>query len=189
MYPRATFIATLLSLLVHRSLFAQSLGADPKWGIETELFQPFIPTVHIITLKATKTIWGSASTQHGDLMLGIYARPYIAHDVVEWIEEYMLSVGYRHYFVKGFHAEAQYLAGYVYGENNKIDGQDYESFVHFAEASIGYRFQFAKQRKVGWYITPQFGYLQGLNDELIIGPRGGKPDYFVIGKLLAGVTF
>ncbi|MFN9703196.1 MAG: hypothetical protein ACK595_00045 [Planctomycetota bacterium] len=163
--------------------------AGSRYGIETELLQPFIPEVGVITIKATQTLWGDPGASHGDAMLGVFLRPSVSHDVVDTIDEYMASVGYRHYFGKGLHAEVQYLAGYVWGRDNLVDGKDYEGFVQFVEANVGYRFDFNPGSKRGFYVIPQFGYIQGLNEELIIGPRNGKDDTFWQGKLLVGYRF
>lgn len=160
-----------------------------QYGIETELLQPFVPEVGIITFKGSKTLWGKNGESHGDALLGVFLRPNVSHDVVDTIDEYQASIGYRHYFWQGLHAEVQYLAGYVWGKNNLVDGKDYEGFVQFAEANIGYRIDFAKDQQRGFYIIPQFGYIQGLNEELIIGPRNGKDDTFWQGKLLVGYRF
>jgi hypothetical protein len=185
---RIPFIILLFTAITTNTN-AQENTVSRNWGIETEIIAPFYPTVNIITFKSTKTIFGELDAEHGDGLLGIYVRPFIKHDVVERIEEYMISIGYRHYFMESFHVEAQYYAGYVYGEKNKIDGKNYQSFVHFVEATLGYRFDFFRQMNTGIYIIPQFGYLQGLNDELVIGPRGGKGDGFIVGKLLVGISF
>ena len=61
--------------------------------------------------------------------------------------------------------------------------------MQFAEANVGYRFDFNPGSKRGFYVMPQVGYVQGLNEELIIGPRNGKDDTFWQGKLLVGYRF
>lgn len=160
-----------------------------RWGLEVDLIQPFIPEVNISTIKATRTVVGMPSVSHGDLMLGVFIRPNITHDVATRISEYMGSIGYRQYFRRGLHAEAQYYAGYVWGERNRFDGKDYEGFVQFAEVNAGYRIPVSRGERRRLYVTPQIGYLQGLNDKLIIGPRNGKEDAFVQGKLLVGFSF
>lgn len=159
-----------------------------KWGIETELIAPFLPEVGIITVKATRTITENASgTMHGDLLLGIYARPNVSHDIVETIDEYLLTVGYRQYFYKGLHAEAQLDGGYAWGKNNKIDGKDYNNFALLGEVNLGYTFTIASNQKPRLYILPQAGVLSGLSTD--IGPRGGKNDTFFQGKLIVGIRF
>jgi hypothetical protein len=165
----------------------------PRWGVEAELVQPFIPEVHIMTARVSRTLWGSAAATRGDLMLGVYARPRVAHNIVETIDEYLVSVGYRQYLWRGLHAEASALAGWAWGENNKIDGMDYSNPVLLAEGLVGYRFDLrapvaaSGRRQLGLYVTPQFGGLAGVSTD--IGPRGGKSDLFVVGKLLAGLSF
>lgn len=160
-----------------------------RWGIEMDLIQPFIPEVNITTVKVIRTVTGTPSARHGDLMLGVFIRPNITHDVVTRISEYMGSVGYRAYFARGLHAEVQYNAGYVWGQRNRFDRKNYEGFVQFAEVNAGYRIPISRGERRRLYATPQIGYLQGLNDELIIGPRNGKSDGFVQGKLLVGFSF
>ena len=169
--------------------FAQNETKEPyKWGIETELIAPFLPEVGIITVKATRTIYQNASgTMHGDLLLGIYARPNVAHDIVETIDEYLLTVGYRQYFYKGLHAEAQLDGGYAWGKNNKIDGKDYNNFALLGEINLGYTFTISSNQKPRFYILPQAGVLSGLSTD--IGPRGGKSDTFFQGKLIVGYRF
>jgi hypothetical protein len=160
----------------------------PKWGIETELIAPFLPEVGIITIKATRTITRNASgTLHGDLLLGAYLRPNVKHDVVEKINEYLITVGYRQYFFKGLHLEAQLDGGYAWGTNNKIDGKDYNNAALLGEVNAGYTFHLPTKKNANFYILPQFGVLHGL--ETNIGPRGGKSDTFIQGKLLVGIRF
>lgn len=175
------------------SLTSPATPSPARWGIEAELVQPFIPEVHILTARASRTLWGGAGAPRGDLLLGLYARPRVAHDIVETIDEYLVSVGYRQYLWRGLHVEASALAGWAWGENNKIDGMDYANPVLLAEGLVGYRLDVrapidaAGRRQLGLYVTPQFGGLAGVVTD--IGPRGGKSDLFVVGKLLAGVSF
>jgi hypothetical protein len=183
--------ALLFLLIISFKSNAQEKNSNSKkWGFETDLIQPFIPEVEIFTLKLTKTIIGNTnSILHGDIMFGAYIRPNVKHDVVETIDEYMASIGYRQYFTKNLNVELQYYAGNVDAKKNKVDGEDYSGFVQFAEANIGYKLNILKFKNSTIYVNPQFGYLQGLNKELIIGPRNGKEDAFVQGKLQLGIAF
>jgi hypothetical protein len=183
-------LVTTLSCLFVQQATAQTPNTPttPKWGIEVELVAPFIPTVHIATIKATRTIiQNSKQTLRGDLLLGAYIRPNVKHDVVEKINEYLLTVGYRQYLIKGLHIEAQIDAGYAWGTKNKIDGKDYNNFALLGEINTGYIFHLPSKKSSNFYILPQFGVLQGLSTN--IGPRGGKTDTFIQGKLLVGITF
>lgn len=162
--------------------------STPKWGLEVELIAPFLPEVGIITVKATRTITqNSTHTRHGDLLLGAYIRPKVKHDIVEKIDEYLITLGYRQYFYKGLHVEAQLDAGYAWGTNNKIDGKDYNNFALLGEVNAGYTFHLPSRKHSNFYILPQFGVLQGISTD--IGPRGGKADTFIQGKLLVGIRF
>jgi hypothetical protein len=182
----AITLTTFLSIQVN----AQSDSSESKkWGFELDLVQPFIPEVEIITAKITRNVFGETDDKHGEIMLGTFIRPNVKHDVVEIIDEYMVSLGYRHYFTKNLNFEAQYYAGNVDGKKNKVDGKDYSGFVHFAEVNVGYKLNIFKLKSTTIYLNPQFGYLQGLNKELIIGPRNGKSDAFVQGKLQIGISF
>ena len=192
---------------------AASNAADHRWGIETELIQPFIPTVNIFQVRATRTVWGRATQAHGDVVVGAYLRPNIDHDVVASISEYMGEIGYRHYFWRGLHAEAMLFGGKAWG-TNKVDGKYYEPVTLFSSTNIGYRIDFlspggffaqpgprngANERTlgagsaVGFYVAAQFGVLTSLGylglDVNNIGPRDGKPDWFLQGNLLVGVSF
>jgi hypothetical protein len=170
---------------------SNSPSTPKKWGIETELVQPFLPTVNIIRLQATRTLTAADSKRKGDLLLGMYIRPNVKHDVVEKINEYMLSAGYRQYFWKGLHLEAKANIGYAWGTKNLIDGKDYETSTFFYEANLGYKFEFLKKQKSNLYAIPQFGVLGNAkgNNTTNIGPRGGKPDVFIQGGLLIGINF
>jgi hypothetical protein len=174
-------------MLCASNLQAQQNENAHKWGIETELIAPFLPEVGIITIKATRTIVGQPSGNHGDLLVGIYARPNVKHDIVKTIDEYLFTLGYRHYFLRGLHAELQSDIGYAWGNQNKIDGKDYNNVAWLGEANIGYKFDFRKRTASNLYIIPQFGVLSGLSTD--IGPRGGKSDTFIQGKLLVGINF
>jgi hypothetical protein len=190
----ARYCATsMVIILLHCStlLFGQEQQEQRhRWGVELELIQPFVPTINIFTAKVSHTLFRTeASGQQGDLLVGVFVRPNIEHDVVQRIEEYAISVGYRHYFWQGLHAEAQYFGGYVWGRKNLVDGKDYQGFVQLASATIGYRFTFGASPSLMFYVLPQVGVLGGLNPELIIGPRNGKPDVFLDGRLLVGIMF
>lgn len=101
------FLFTLFLSLNFTLLPAQNTDTLKKWGIETDLVQPFIPTVNIISIKSTRTIAGDLNKAHGDFIVGAFIRPNIKHDVVDRIEEYMLTLGYRQYFIRGLYAEVQ----------------------------------------------------------------------------------
>ena len=92
-------ILSVSLLLFSGKAFSQTSAVVPKkWGLETELVQPILPEVGIIRLTATRTITPSKSKMKGDLLVGMYIRPNVKHDVVEKINEYMLVLGYRQYF-------------------------------------------------------------------------------------------
>jgi hypothetical protein len=179
-------------LLINTKMIAQTTEVSPKkWGIETELVQPFLPTVGIIRLMATRTLTADESKMKGDLILGMYIRPNVKHDVVEKINEYMLAIGYRQYFWKGLHLEAKANIGYAWGTKNLIDGKDYETTTLFLESNLGYKFNLTNKEKNSIYVISQFGVLGNArgNNSTNIGPRGGKPDVFLQGNLLIGVNF
>jgi hypothetical protein len=173
--------------------------APHQWAIETELIQPFIPTVRIMQLRITRTVWGGLH-RRGDIVAGIYVRPNINHDVLESISEYMAEVGYRHYFWRGLHAEALLFAGKAWG-TNKFDKKYYSTPSLFASTNVGYRLDFLepgglyadRAGAVGFYAAAQFGVLTSLGylglDVNDIGPRNGKPDWFIQGNLLVGASW
>jgi hypothetical protein len=178
-------------LLINSKSFCQSGFEKPKkWGIETELIQPFLENVGIIRIEATKIIT-ARNKKRGDLILGAYIRPNVKHDVVEKINEYMLIAGYRQYFWKGLHVEAKANIGYAWGTKNLIDGKDYETSTIFWESNLGYKFNVANKTKSSIYVIPQFGVLGNAkgNNTVNIGPRGGKSDTFIQGGLIIGVNF
>ncbi len=184
-------------LLTNSQAFSQtdsqtdaSSESPKKWGIETELVQPFLPNVGIIRINATRTITKPESKFKGDLLVGMYIRPNVKHDVVEKINEYMLMVGYRQYFWKGLHVEAKANVGYAWGTKNLFDGKDYETSTIFWEANLGYKFTVPNKPKSSLYLIPQFGMIGNAKGEntVNIGPRGGKPDTFIQGGLTIGVN-
>lgn len=175
-------------LLFTGKIFSQISSETPKkWGIETELIQPFLPNVGIIRIVATHTLTSPDSKMKGDILLGAYIRPNIKHDVVEKINEYLLITGYRQYFWKGLHAEARSNLGYAWGTKNLIDGKDYNKLSWFWEANAGYKFDFAKKQNSNLYAITQFGILSKITAD--IGPRGGKSDTFLQGNLVFGINF
>lgn len=185
-------IFSVLLLLCSSQAFTQTNSEIPKkWGIETELIQPFLPNVGIIRLTATRTISSAKSKMKGDLLFGMYIRPNVKHDVVEKINEYMLVLGYRQYFWKGLHLEAKTNIGYAWGTKNLIDGKDYETSTVFWESNLGYKFNVTNKNKSSFYLIPQFGVLGNAkgNNTVNIGPRGGKSDTFIQGSLIFGVNF
>jgi hypothetical protein len=160
---------------------------EHPWSLEVELVQPFVPTVHIFTVRASRAVWGSDDGLRGDLVLGAFLRPNVEHDVVEEIDEYLGTVGYRQFLWRGLHLEVQLDAGYVWGTNNLVDGKDYANFTLLGEVHAGYRFVFGPGDDWGLVVNPQFGVIHGLVTD--IGPRDGKPDTFFSGKLNVGVAF
>jgi hypothetical protein len=185
-------ILAIALLLVSSNSFAQSntVGAK-KWGLETELVQPFLPNVGILRINATRTVTSTKRKNQGDLLLGMYIRPNVKHDVVEKINEYMAVVGYRQFFWKGLHAEAKMNLGYAWGTRNLIDGKDYETSTVFWETNLGYKIKLTNKEKSSLYIIPQFGVIGNAKGENTtnIGPRGGKADTFFQGGLTIGVNF
>ncbi len=182
-----------ISLLLISSKVVSQTGLDipKKWGLETELVQPFLPTINIIRLQATRTLTKPESKLKGDLLFGMYIRPNIKHDVVEKINEYMAIIGYRQYFWKGLHLEVKANMGYAWGTKNLIDGKDYETSTLFWESNLGYKFNIINKTKSSLYLLPQFGMIGNAKGEntVNIGPRGGKPDTFIQGGLIIGVNF
>jgi hypothetical protein len=178
-------ITTFLLIFGFFNLKAQD-NASKKWGLETELVQPFLPDVGIIRIQGTYALTASEK-KRGELVFGAYIRPNVKHDVVEKINEYLLITGYRQYFWKGLHAEAKSNLGYAWGTKNLIDGKDYNNLSWFWEANAGYKFDFAKKQNANLYASAQFGILSKITAN--IGPRGGKPDTFIQGNLLVGINF
>jgi hypothetical protein len=184
-------ILSFLLLLMSSNSFAQSTSeASKKWGIETELVQPFLPNVGIIRLQATKTIT-KPNRKQGDLIIGAYIRPNVKHDVVEKINEYMLIVGYRKFFWKGLHLEGKANFGYAWGTKNLFDGKDYETSTIFWESNLGYKFNISNKSDRSIYLIPQFGAIGNAkgNNTTNIGPRNGKADTFIQGGLTVGINF
>ena len=186
-------MAIITILLFNSNSFAQSSSTDSqkKWGIETELIQPFLPEVGIIRIQATRTITSPSKKMKGDLLFGAYIRPNVKHDVVEKINEYMVILGYRQYLWKGLHLEVKSNTGYAWGTKNLIDGKDYETSTVFWESNLGYKFEFAQKQKSNLYALAQFGVIGNAKGEntVNIGPRGGKPDIFPQGSLIIGFNF
>lgn len=182
------FICILvLSLLSTAPTHAQNPTPKPlQWGLEAELVQPFIPTVSILHLLATRRVTPDHDRLRGDALLGMYIRPNVAHDVVEKINEYMVVLGYRQYLWKGLHVEVRANAGYAWGTRNLIDERDYETPTLFWEANLGYRV-YLTPGTTRLYLAPQVGALGNIVGD--IGPRGGKPDNFFNANLALGVNF
>ncbi len=185
-------ILSVSLLLLSGKVFAQtSINAPRKWGLETELVQPFLPNVGILRFTATRTISSAKRKQKGDLLLGMYIRPNVKHDVVEKINEYMLVLGYRQYFWKGLHLEGKANIGYAWGTKNLFDGKDYETSTIFWESNLGYKFNIKNKAKSNLYLIPQLGAIGNAkgNNTVNIGPRNGKADTFIQGSLIIGVNF
>lgn len=187
-----------LALATLSVLFTTHAGAeeDPHaWGVEVDAVQPWIPTVHIFRMRGTRTLWGSATGLRGDLLLGFTVRPGIKHDVVDYIHEYQGGIGYRQYFWRGLHVEAGLDVGAAWG-TNLVDGKRYHTATLFLSTNVGYRFGFFEpgglagnpKSAVGFYLMPQAGSYTSLG-VADIGPRNGKPDVFLQGDLMVGLSF
>lgn len=157
------------------------------WGVEADLLVPFIPEAEIITIRGTRTLWGQGQPLHGDLVLGVFLRPNVEHDIVEEIDEYLFTIGYRQYLWRGLHLEGQVDLGYAWGTRNRIDGRDHNNFAMLVEGHAGYRFDFAPSAATSLYLNPQVGVIHGAITD--IGPRGGKSDTFLSAKINLGVQF
>jgi hypothetical protein len=164
------------------------------WGLETELVQPFLPTINIVRLTGTRTLWGSPGGLRGDVMVGGRYRLQTDDAVAQQVTELLLSVGYRQYFWRGLHAEAFVAGGWLAG-TNRIDGKRYSGAGFALSATAGYRFGFFEpggffdqHSGVGFYVTPQFGFLQVLTPDSL-GPRGSVPSTYLQGALLVGLSF
>lgn len=188
---------TFMILITSLVLFAREASADAmavesetpeahRWGFETDLIWPFIPEVHIVSFRVSRHVLGSRDGARGDLLVGGYVRPDVTHDVVETIDEYLVAVGYRQYVWRGLNAELLVHGGWARGENNRIDGRDYEDVAVLAEANLGYAFSFWRDRAVGVVVVPQVGMIAGLYTN--IGPREDS-DFFITGRLNVGLTW
>jgi hypothetical protein len=186
-FIKSIFILLFAAMSQHVNAQLNADNMPKKWGIETELIQPFLPNVGIVRIVATRTVYAPANDFKGDLLIGAYIRPNVKHDVVEKINEYMLILGYRQYFWKGLHAEVRSNMGYAWGTKNLIDGKDYNNPTWFWEANAGYKFDFAKKQNTNLYAIAQFGILSSISSN--IGPRGGKSDTFPQGNLVVGINF
>lgn len=185
--------ALVLSVIASTPAFAEPMALH-RVGIELDAVQPFVPTVGIIKPKVSVSLWGTATGLRGDLVAGLYLRPNVEHDVVQTINEYMVVVGYRQYVWRGLHAELLLDVGAAWG-TNRFDGRLYRTPTLFLDANVGYRFGFFEpggivpgDGPVGFFIAPQVGVIGSLGLSNI-GPRGGKPDWFLQGSLLLGVSF
>lgn len=174
---------------------ARAASSGHRWSIETEAIQPFVPTVGIGRVRVTRHLWGDPAGPHGDLVVGLYLRPDVEHDVVETIDEYMATAGVRYFVWRGLHAEALLDAGVAWG-TNQLDRMAYRTATLFAEVNLGYRVSLfapggvaGAPRSVGVYVAPQVGLLSSLGVGNDIGPRNGKPDYFLTAALLLGASF
>jgi hypothetical protein len=193
----ALALSTFFGLVTAPALAEDEKGAPPAhpWGVEVDTVQPWIPTVHIFRMRGTRTLWGSPTGLRGDVLLGFTVRPGIKHDVVDYIHEYQAGIGYRQYFWRGLHAEAGLDVGAAWG-TNLVDGKRYHTATLFLNTNVGYRFGFFEpgglagnpRSAVGFYVVPQVGVYTGLG-VADIGPRNGKPDVFLQGDLMVGLSF
>lgn len=184
---RKIYVIIVTILLVNSKSFSQTNPPNPKkWGIETELVQPFLPNVGIIRLQATYSL-NAANKKRGELLFGAYLRPNVKHDIVEKINEYLLITGYRQYLWKGLHLEAKSNLGYAWGTKNKYDGKDYNNLSWFWEANLGYKFEFAKKAKTNFYVLAQAGVIGSISSN--IGYRGGESDNFPQANVIIGINF
>lgn len=180
-------LVPLLAVVVGADVVTTTVPVARPWSIEIDVVQPFVPTVGTVKPKLTRTLAGTPDGLRTDLVVGAYLRPHVEHDVVERIDEYMVVLGARQYLWRGLHVEALLDAGYAWGRN-KLDGKDYRTPTLFLEASVGYRFELVEVGGAALFVGPQLGVLGslGVSD---IGPRDGKPDWFLQGNLLVGAAF
>lgn len=126
-------------------------NSNRPWGVEFNAVWPFVPVVEIYTAKATRTIW-TKEKAHGDITFGILLRPGTSKDEnAEEFSGFGLTLGYRHYFWKGLHAELALFSSLASEVNNKIDDQDYQGFTVTTEFYTGYRFDVLKRPTYSLY--------------------------------------
>ena len=96
---KKTFLIVIFTAFIFTNkLFSQaSFTSSNKWGLETELIQPWIPEVKIFRIQATRSFSNSNNNFRGDLLFGAYIRPNVEHSIVNKINEYLLIIGYRQY--------------------------------------------------------------------------------------------
>jgi len=186
-----TLMMFSLLVLANNAYSQSNLEKAKVWGVEADLIQPFLPEIGIIKLNVLRRVTSQEIKMKGDILVGMYLRSNVKHDVVEKINEYMLTVGYRQYFWKELHLESKVNVGYAWGTRNLIDGKNYETTTLFWESNLGYKIDLMSNKKSRLYLLPQFGYLANAQSPKRdnIGPRGGKPDAFIQGHLMLGINF
>jgi len=124
----------------------------------------------------------------GDLLTGILYRPGTRNDAnAEIFKEIGIGLGYRQYFIKGFHAELMLFPSYAQEINNTIDGKNYGSFAMTTELYTGYKFNFRNRDNYNLYLMPQAGV--GYNVFSNLGPETEANTPFPVLSLQLGVNF
>jgi hypothetical protein len=180
-------ITVFVFLCVMTKTFGQQNETKPKkWGIETNLVWPFFPGINIWQVKFTPIISQRTKTST-ELIIGAFYRNTKDDPNAMVHKEIGGTVGLRHFFYKGFHVEVVSHITSATEEKNKLDGKDYTGLAITPELYAGCRFEFKKQSKVTYYLTPQLGF--GKNILAQIGPETEKSSVFPILSLLVGFRF
>lgn len=176
-------ITLLAAVVVTPSVSAQS---NKKWAVETNVVWPFVPGINITQVKVAPLLW-QTERQQGELILGAMYRNTSEDENADIHREIGATLGYRHFWVKGFHTELVVHITYAEEIRNKADDLNYRGLALTPEVYTGYRFDFSRNRRVSLYLTPQLGF--GKNVYADLGPETEKSKAFPVLSLLAGVRF
>ena len=186
---KKTMLACALLMLAFTS-FGQGLQENARakdWGLEFNVLWPFVPGVEIYTAKATNTLWRNEKMR-GDLTFGLLLRPQTKDDEnAETFREFGLNIGYRQYLIREWHVELAIYPSFAKEKGNFIDGGDYQGFAITAEFYTGYKFTFARDKAVSWYVMPQAGI--GYNPYADLGPATEPGAPFPAINLQVGISF
>ena len=154
----------LLAISSVNFAFAQEANfkeAQPKrWGIE---FSPVGLGLFRISQGKVTYALNPKHQFKTELGLGAMVQPYSTTKGSESFNqdgEYsalMASIGVRQYVWRGLHFEEVINLGRGSIQNSLVNGSDYDAFVVFTQSFIGYRFDFFKSKRVGFYLIGQMG--------------------------------
>ncbi|WP_194777642.1 hypothetical protein [Pararhodonellum marinum] len=197
LFKSKTTLLSLLTVFSFHFATAQETTtkevASKRWGIE---YSPVGYGLFRISQGKVTYALNVEKKFKTELGLGLLVQPYSAAKGSESFNQdgaysaFMASVAVRQYFWKGLHLEQVINLGRGSIRNSLVTGNDYDAFVVFSQSFLGYRFDFLKNRKVGFYVIGQMGmgYVPVNTNQWPRVEENGSSIY-PLGDLKVGISF
>ncbi len=192
-----TIAVLLLTVFSYNLANAQEINPkefqSKRWGIE---YSPVGLGLFRISQGKVTYALNVKKQFKTEIGLGLLVQPYSTTKGSESFNKdgeysaFMASVGIRQYFWKGLHFEQVTNLGRGSIRNSLVNGNDYDAFVVFSQTFLGYRFDFFKNRKAGFYLIGQVGIGSvPVNTNQWPRVEENSSSFYPLGDLKVGISF